>query len=83
MKTFLLAIALLGTELLGTGLCGQPPRAPRIMAAPHRSFPRARLRPPNYNWNHGYWKVHRYGYWNHHRGYWTVRHGRHIFISRD
>ncbi|HEX3446445.1 MAG TPA: hypothetical protein VHS80_17145 [Chthoniobacterales bacterium] len=91
MKTFLLAVVLLGTAFLGTGLCAPPSPPPRAVLVSHPShpnfshphFPRPAFPHPNRNWDHGYWRVHRYGYWNHHRGYWTVQHGRHVFVNHD
>jgi hypothetical protein len=91
MKSLLLAVALLGTALSGTGLCAPPQPPPRAALVshpsnsnfPHPRFPRPNFPHPNRNWDHGYWRVHRYGYWNHHRGYWTVQHGRHVFVNHD
>lgn len=34
----------------------------------------------NYNYNHAYWRSHKYGYWNGQRGYWNYVNGRHVFI---
>jgi hypothetical protein len=91
MKMFLLAVALLGTGLLGAGLCAPPQAPPRPVFVshsspgnfPHPHFPRPTFPHPNRNWDHGYWRVHRYGWWNHHRGYWTYQHGRHVFVNHD
>ena len=86
MKMFLLAVALLGTGLLGAGLGAPPPRPVFVSPSSRPNFPRF-PRPafphPNRNWVHGYWRVHRYGYWNHHRGYWTYQRGRHVFVNHD
>jgi hypothetical protein len=34
----------------------------------------------NYNYNHAYWRSHKYGYWNGQRGYWNYVNGRHVFV---
>jgi hypothetical protein len=36
-----------------------------------------------YSWNHPYWRSHRFGYWNNHRGYWSYRDHQHVFIDVD
>jgi hypothetical protein len=35
----------------------------------------------DYNWDDYYWHDRHFGYWRHHRGYWTYRGGEHIFIN--
>src|SRR5260221_13151174 len=84
MKTFLLAVALLGTGLLGAGLCAppQPPSRPVFVShsSPpnfsHPHFPRPTFPHPNRNWDHGDWRVVRSGYWRQPRGDWGVVNGR-------
>jgi hypothetical protein len=46
-----------------------------------RDFSRGSQR--EYSWNHSYWRSHRFGYWNNHRGYWSYRDHQHVFIDVD
>jgi hypothetical protein len=49
-----------------------------MIAAPQKSV--AATAVASYNWNDPYWHTHKYGYWHGHKGYWTVKNGRHVFV---
>ena len=71
MKRLALALAFVGTVIGGA----QNADAATVVRTPYGTAVRT-----NYNWNHPYWRTHRYGYWNGRRGYWAVRNGRHVFV---
>jgi hypothetical protein len=49
----------------------------------HGDFDHGRDFHGEYYWNHPYWHSHWFGYWHNQRGYWTYRHGEHVFIDID
>jgi hypothetical protein len=73
MKALLLAFSLFGA-VLGTTLVAQ---ADDHYYRRSHSYYEDRH---DHDWNDGYWRHHRYGYWHGRHGYWGHRHGHYVFI---
>jgi hypothetical protein len=79
MKAFLLSLSVVAT-FIGTSFTARGDDE-RAYYHHHRYHEDRNIDRFDHDWNDGYWHHHHYGYWHSQRGYWTVRHHHHLFVT--